>query len=68
MPLFVKLGTLKTDIKDADLSAIDKKFVRWLRDITATGKYIASGGYAGLAVNQSYRSTFLYLIRGCSQA
>jgi len=45
MPLFVKFGTLKTDIKDTDLQVIDKKFVRWLKDISATGKYVASGGF-----------------------
>ena len=44
MPLFVKLGTLKADIKDADLQTMDNKFVRWLKDIAATGKYITSGG------------------------
>ena len=45
MPLFVKFGTLKPDVKPEDLPAIDAKFSQWLKDIAATGKYIASGGF-----------------------
>jgi uncharacterized protein YciI len=45
MPLFVKLGALKPEVKAEDLPAIDAKFSQWLKDILATGRYVASGGF-----------------------
>jgi uncharacterized protein YciI len=45
MSLFVKFGALKPDVKLEDLTPVDAKFAEWLKNIAATGKYIASGGF-----------------------